>query len=146
MSQPLPNHAPSREKACVAIWFRSDLRTSDNQALWLACEAARAQGLPLRGFYIETPAQWQQHSVGPMQLDFIERSVNQLQRALASLGIAFDLLHCDDFSLVNATVESYCQRQGVKQIFAGREVEINEQRRDQALAQLTRTIGVGLQF
>lgn len=146
MSQSLPNHVPSCEKACVAIWFRSDLRTSDNQALWLACEAARAQDLPLRGFYIATPAQWQQHSVGPMQLDFIERSINQLQRALASLGIAFDLLHCDDFSLVNATVEAYCQRQGVKQIFAGREVEINEQRRDQALAQLTRTIGVGLQF
>ncbi len=41
MSQSLPNHVPSCEKACVAIWFRSDLRTSDNQALWLACEAAR---------------------------------------------------------------------------------------------------------
>ncbi|QSX34568.1 deoxyribodipyrimidine photo-lyase [Shewanella avicenniae] len=120
-------------QATVYIWFRQDLRVSDNQALHAAAKMARQQQLPLKAVYIETPLQWQQHDVGTRQLDFIQRHLNCLQQSLAALGVELELWHCDDFNGVQQLWQSRMQQHDIAAIFAGREPELNELRRDQAL-------------
>ncbi|MEF1220672.1 deoxyribodipyrimidine photo-lyase, partial [Photobacterium damselae] len=41
------------------MWFRSDLRITDNTALSEVCN----QSLPVIALYIATPMQWHQHHV-----------------------------------------------------------------------------------
>lgn len=114
------------------MWFRQDLRLADNQALTAACDWARGNGSVLKAIYIATPFQWQCHDIAPIQLDFIERHINLLAQGLARLGIEFELIQLDTFADVPEFIGCYCQQQGIARVFAGREPEINEQKRDQA--------------
>ncbi|QSX40019.1 deoxyribodipyrimidine photo-lyase [Shewanella cyperi] len=117
----------------LLIWFRQDLRVSDHQALWAACEEARDTGARLYALYIATPKQWQAHDVGPMQLDFIERNLNCLAASLAALGIELELMTVADFAAVPAALGQYLAQRNISKVFASEEVELNERRRDAGL-------------
>lgn len=115
------------------IWFRQDLRLSDNQALTAACDWVKQQhSAKLKAIYIATPAQWRLHHIAPIQLDFIQRHLNLLAQGLASLGVKFELIQLDSFKDIPAFLTGYCEEHGIGRVFAGREPEINEQKRDQA--------------
>ena len=89
------------------MWFRQDLRLTDNQALTAACDWVRqATGAKLRAIYIATPSQWLSHDMAPIQIDFIQRHVNLLAQGLASLGIEFELIQLDSFKEVPAFLAS----------------------------------------
>lgn len=122
-----------QQQKTVFIWFRQDLRITDNQALTAAVKMARQQRLPLKAVYIATPVQWQRHDVGPRQLDFMQRHLRCLQQALAMLGIELSLWCCDTFEDVLPLWQQQLEQQRAVAIFSGREPEINEQRRDQQL-------------
>lgn len=47
------------------IWFRCDLRTTDNSAL-----LAAADGRPCVALYLLSPAQWREHDDAPCKVDF----------------------------------------------------------------------------
>ncbi|KFZ37041.1 deoxyribodipyrimidine photolyase [Shewanella mangrovi] len=123
----------SHDSGSVYIWFRQDLRVADNQALHAATKMARQHQLTLKAVYIETPLQWQKHDVGLRQLDFLQRHLRCLQQSLAALGVELELWHSDDFDGVNALWQARMRQENVVAIFAGREPELNEIRRDQAL-------------
>ncbi|MFB2684699.1 deoxyribodipyrimidine photo-lyase [Shewanella mangrovisoli] len=125
------NQPPAAKHALM--WFRQDLRLTDNQALTAACDWVRqVPGAKLRAIYIATPSQWLSHDMAPIQIDFIQRHVNLLAQGLASLGIEFELIQLDSFKEVPAFLAGYSEKLGVERVFAGREPEINEQKRDQA--------------
>ncbi|WP_166799663.1 deoxyribodipyrimidine photo-lyase, partial [Pseudomonas aeruginosa] len=46
------------------IWFRCDLRTTDNSAL-----LAAADGRPCVALYLLSPAQWREHDDAPCKVD-----------------------------------------------------------------------------
>ncbi|HSG61718.1 MAG TPA: deoxyribodipyrimidine photo-lyase, partial [Pseudomonadales bacterium] len=116
-----------------AIWFRQDLRLADNQAFTSACQWAREHQGRVRGLYIATPSQWQQHDVAAIQLDFIERHLNLLSQGLACLGIELDVVQLDDFASVPDFMASYCLQHHIAKVFAGAEPEWNERQRDKAV-------------
>ena len=64
------------------IWFRCDLRTTDNSAL-----LAAADGRPCAALYLLSPAQWREHDDAPCKVDFWLRNLGELQRQLAALNI-----------------------------------------------------------
>ncbi|RLV61658.1 deoxyribodipyrimidine photo-lyase [Parashewanella curva] len=117
----------------VIFWFRNDLRISDNQALTQAKEYADKHQLPLHAIYLATPAQWQQHDQAPIQLDFIERQLNQLSQSLAQLGIPLSMFNVNDFQAQMDWLITQQQDGHIKQVFAGLEPEWNERQRDQTL-------------
>ena len=117
----------------VIFWFRSDLRISDNQALIQAKEHAVKHQLPLHAIYLATPAQWQQHDQAPIQLDFIERQLNQLSKSLAQLGIPLSVFDVNDFQGQIDWFTTQHQSGHIKQVFAGTEPEWNERQRDSQL-------------
>ena len=137
MNLPDVEHAATSMQASASatshkslMWFRQDLRLYDNQALTNACQWAREHHTQVRALYIATPAQWQQHDIAPIQLDFIERHLNLLAQGLASLGIVLEVVHIDSFDAVPEFLNHYCQRHNIAQVFAGKEPEYNEMMRD----------------
>lgn len=123
----------TNNKDVVYIWFRQDLRVADNQALTAAMTMARQQQLPLKAIYIATPEQWACHDVGPRQLGFIERHLRCLQQSLAALGVELTLWQCPTFDEVLPLWQQAAEQNSIAAIFAGKEPEINEVRRDQAI-------------
>ncbi|MCL1145020.1 deoxyribodipyrimidine photo-lyase [Shewanella marinintestina] len=115
------------------VWFRHDLRIDDNQSLVAACQyAAEHQGV-VRAIFFVTPKQWALHDAASIQLDFIERQVNQLAIDLAELGIPLDICHSDDFEAMPALLSQYINYWQIAKVFATSEPECNEQRRDHAV-------------
>ena len=54
------------------VWFRQDLRVSDNTALWRACEDPKAEVV---GVFCATPQQWAEHDMAPIRQQFIRRNL-----------------------------------------------------------------------
>ena len=107
------------------VWFRKDLRVHDNPALTQAC-----QNGPVTAVYFISPAQWKLHQVAPIQIDFIEKSINQLAIALASMGIELIVETVDYFNETPQALKRLCKRVNASVVLANSEVEVDEINRD----------------
>ncbi|MCK8043796.1 deoxyribodipyrimidine photo-lyase [Shewanella sp. 1CM18E] len=125
-----PHHAIGSH---ALVWFRHDLRLDDNQSLVAACQHAAEHQGAVRAIFVVTPKQWASHDVAPIQLDFIERQVNQLAIELAELGIPLDIFHAEDFEAIPALLSQYINTWKITKVFATSEPECNEQSRDYAV-------------
>ncbi|WP_354625447.1 deoxyribodipyrimidine photo-lyase [Psychromonas sp. MME2] len=110
------------------IWFRKDLRVSDNPALYEACLHGQT-----RAIYFVTPKQWQKHQVAPIQVDFIGKTLQSLRTQLASLGIPLHIEYVDYFSGIAERLGALCKQWEISQIHANAEPEIDEINRDRHL-------------
>ncbi len=110
------------------VWFRNDLRITDNKALYAACNRSDVKVLAV---FIATPKQWRIHSMAPRQAALIYSSLNQLKKALAQKGIPLCYHQCDDFTACIDWITDYCIRQRVTALFYNRQYELNEWQRDQ---------------
>ncbi|MCW8996346.1 MAG: deoxyribodipyrimidine photo-lyase [Psychromonas sp.] len=113
------------------VWFRKDLRISDNPALFNACRQGQVTAL-----YFATPKQWQTHHSAPIQADFIEKSLNSLRQSLARLGIKLIIAEVADFSQIPMRLKALTEQYHVQCIHANREPEINEIERDNSVLRL----------
>nr|WP_154325205.1 deoxyribodipyrimidine photo-lyase [Pantoea sp. 201603H] len=111
------------------VWLRSDLRVSDNMALYAACRDEQAQVMVL---FMATPEQWRQHEMAPRQAQFIYDNLRLLQADLAGRGIPLYTLTCDDFAASVEQLRQFCQQQHVDRVFYNYQYEINERQRDAA--------------
>ncbi|MDA5482794.1 deoxyribodipyrimidine photo-lyase [Yersinia intermedia] len=112
------------------IWFRNDLRITDNLALHAACQDPQATVIAV---FIATPAQWAAHDMAPRQAAFLLQNLQQLQHALAIRGIPLHYHQCDDFQDSIIWLDDFCQQQQVDALFFNQQYELNEQLRDGAL-------------
>ncbi len=113
------------------IWFRSDLRTSDNPALY---SATKTNPNGVRAVFIITERQWQQHDWGTNKIGFVLANLIELHKDLAKLNIQLDLLACDSFAEVPQTLSNYAKKLKAIDIYFNYEYELNETLRDQAAA------------
>ena len=60
------------------VWFRSDLRTLDNPALFAAAAEGRVAAL-----FLLTPEQWRLHGIAAKKIAFMLRSIDTLSATLA---------------------------------------------------------------
>ncbi len=117
-------------KKTYLVWFRHDLRITDNKALSAACADPNAEVIAL---FIATPQQWQTHSLAERQVDFIHHHLLVLQTALAQLGIPLIYKTCSDFHSSTEWLVDFCQKKEITALFFNRQYEVNEQQRDQWL-------------
>jgi len=122
----------------VLMWFRNDLRVTDNTALHAASQAGE-----VRAIFIATPTQWRQHDMAPIQQRFIEQNLKALHDALAERGIALDVLKVQDFAAVPAAIKKYCRQYDIGEVFCNRECPLNEKRRDAVVEKVLDTQGIG---
>ena len=92
------------------VWFRNDLRITDNRALHAACEDPQARVI---GVFVETPEQWKQHEMAPRQAEFIYQNLQALQHALDERGIPRDYHQGDDFTTSVSWLKDFCSSEQV---------------------------------
>lgn len=114
------------------VWFRQDLRITDNPALTAACQDPEANVVAV---YIATPEQWQQHDMSPRQAAFILANLKQLQQDLDAIGIPLLYRETALFSSAVEEIGRLCDRLEVSALFYNRQYEWNERQRDRQLEQ-----------
>lgn len=114
-----------------AVWFRCDLRLTDQPAL----AAARADG-PAIGLYIVSPEQWRNHPEAATKLELWRRLLKDLQPRLTERGVALKLMRVERWSELPEQLLAFCQQHGITHIHCNREQGLYERRRDQAAYKL----------
>jgi deoxyribodipyrimidine photo-lyase len=109
------------------VWFRHDLRVTDNMALAQACADPHAQVIAV---YIATPEQWQKHSLSPRQAELMYAALLELQQSLATRSIPLHYHQSTTFKAAAIWLVDYCQTQRAAKLFFNRQYEINERQRD----------------
>ncbi len=113
------------------LWLRRDIRLHDNPALSAAIQHGATTAL-----FISTPGQWKQHYVAPIKAHFLQRHLKQLAQELKCLGITLIHLKARNYDDQLRVLKQYCSSHNIQHIFANREPELDEVRRDQQLSEL----------
>jgi deoxyribodipyrimidine photo-lyase len=124
------------------VWFRRDLRIRDNPALYYAAKESQRG---VFGLYLITPRQWKGHDDADCKVKFWLDNVAALSVQLANLNIPLLIKMCDDFSAAPETILSIARRYRISALFANREYEVNEVRRDSAVAEECERAGIRFQ-
>ncbi|MEM7454758.1 MAG: deoxyribodipyrimidine photo-lyase [Planctomycetota bacterium] len=121
------------------VWFRRDLRVSDNTALHHGCEMADDGVI---GLYVITPEQWQAHDDAGCKVKFWLDNLRGLSAILSLLNIPLLIRACGTFSEVPELVCSVAMENQCDSVFINQEYEVNEFRRDQATAATCNAAGI----
>lgn len=113
------------------VWFRADLRITDQPAL----AAARASG-PAIGLFIVSPAQWDSHPEAATKQELWRRLLKDLQPRLAQRGVALKLLRVEHWADVPEALLNFCRQHGITRVHCNREQGVYERRRDRAAFKL----------
>ncbi len=123
------------------VWFRSDLRVADNDALY---HARRNADDGVVAVFTICPEQWKEHDWGTMKADFIRRCLIELQKSLSELNIPLKIVIEPRFEGVPAALLKLAQRHGVGELHMGREYEVNERKRDQRVVDAFEDAGIAV--
>lgn len=123
------------------VWFRSDLRVADNDALY---HARRNADDGVVGVFTICPEQWREHDWGPMKADFIRRCLIDLQQSLNDLNIPLRIIVEPRFEGVPSALLSLAKELGVGELHFGREYEVNERRRDRSVVEAFEDAGIAV--
>lgn len=121
------------------VWFRSDLRTSDNSALSAACRAAD-RGVV--GVFVVCPRQWQAHDWGDRRVGFLLRNLSCLSDRLKRLNVALRIIERATFAQVPAGLLAAARQHRCDALYFNREYEVNESRRDAAVTRAFEQAGM----
>ena len=121
------------------VWFRSDLRAQDNTALH---EAARRARDGVVGIFIVSPDQWKGHDYAPCRVELILRTLRELSETLGALNIPLLVETAPKAGDVPALIAREASRLKCGAVFANREYEVDESRRDEETARLLAAEGV----
>ena len=130
----------------IAVWFRADLRTTDNPALGRAYELSEQLQLPIVAVYISSSSQWEQHGMGHARVDFECRSVAALSLSLAALNIPLKLIDIPLYAGIPAELLAWCANHAVTHVLVNRQYEWNEVERDRACHRQLRRAGLAIEW
>ena len=125
-------------KMTQLVWFRNDLRMADNPALYHALEVRKT----VRCLYIHSEKQNEAHDMAPIQLDFIERQLNELAQSLAKHGVTLEIIDTEDYQSLPEDLLHYASQHGIKAVHFNRQYFLNEQRRDEAVHDILQGAGI----
>lgn len=121
------------------VWFRRDLRISDNASLSSACQNGAAGVI---GLFLITAEQWLEHDDADCKVQFWLENLRSLSRSLAKLNIPLRIETCDSFEQASATIIKFAKSHDVATLFFNREYEVNERSRDESVARACKDGGI----
>jgi len=121
------------------MWFRRDLRVSDNHALYHACQNSPAGVI---GLFVVTPGQWKEHDEANCKVRFWLECVRELSKDLSDLNIPLRIQCCRDFADSEEMVVQFAIENECSAMYLNREYEVNESRRDEAVANKCAEAGI----
>lgn len=132
-------------KQAVVHWFKADLRTRDNRALWLAGQKAKESDVPLIGLYIVSPEDFEAHLTAPVRVDFIMRTLHVLKRDLAALDIPLYVETVENRDEIPEHILNLLGEWGASHLMANMEYEVDELRREAKLVRLCAQRGINME-
>jgi deoxyribodipyrimidine photo-lyase len=111
------------------VWFRNDLRTHDNPALFNACDG----GHEVIAIYIATPKQWKKQDDAEVKQDFWRRNLEILSSTLSTLNCELRYFEVDDYQAIPILIKSLCLHWKIDNLFFNNEYPVYEQKRDHAV-------------
>ncbi|ABC28582.1 Deoxyribodipyrimidine photolyase [Hahella chejuensis KCTC 2396] len=123
-------------------WFRNDLRTRDNPALYAAAQRAREQNSELIACFLVSPEQWRSHDMADIKLDFMLRNLKALQAELAKLNIPLFILDAPRFDEAPTKLLTLMQQHQCSALTFNEEFGVNERRRDKAVKETLNAEGL----
>lgn len=112
-------------------WFRDDLRIEDQPMLEAAMTRGPGGCLPL---FVVTPDTWARHHLGSPRLAMIAGGVAALRDRLAERGLRLRIIEAGDSSRTATAVADVARQVEADEVHAGREFGVDEERRDEMLA------------
>ena len=112
-------------------WFRDDLRIQDQPMLEAAMNRGPGGCLPL---FIATPHAWARHHLGEPRLAMIAGGVAALRHRLQDKGLKLRIIEIGSGSTVADVVSNIARIVGADEVHAGREFGVDEDRRDEQVA------------
>lgn len=122
--------------AAVVHWFKRDLRTRDNKALYMASDKAKEKGVPLVTMYIVSPQDFEAHSTAPVRVDFLLRSLQVLKEDLERLDIPLYVETVEKRKHIPERMIQLLKEWGASHIFTNVEYEVDELRREVKMVRL----------
>lgn len=132
-------------KDAVVHWFKMDLRTHDNRALWMASQKAREAGVPLVCMYIVSPQDFEAHLRAPIRIDFMLRTLQVLKEDLAKLGIPLYVETAEKRREIPSRIIRLMDEWGASHLFANMEYEVDELRREAKLVRACAERGIAME-
>ena len=117
------------------IWFRRDLRLSDNAALY---HALRADVPVLPIFIFDTTILDQLQDRADKRVAFIHAAITEMQTQLVTIGSSMQVFHGKPMDIFSQLVQSY----SVGTVFTNHDYEPYAQERDTAIASLLGEAGI----
>lgn len=115
------------------IWFRADLRTTDNTALHAACAEATRGAV---GAFIISPDEWRRHDWAPVRVEFVLRAVRELSDSLGRLNIPLRIVHAERASGVPKALLELAVSSACNSVHCNIEHEVDERARDETVRAL----------
>lgn len=125
------------------VWFRSDLRTRDNAALFHASHAA-TRGVV--GVFVVSPGEWRAHDWAGVKVEFALRGVAALSASLAEFNIPLRVVVAETAGEIPATLLALAKETGCDCLHANIEHEVNEARRDARVGEVFTAAGMRASF
>ncbi len=123
-------------KDAVVHWFKTDLRTADNHALFCAGRKAREAGVPLVTVYLVSPQDFEAHLVAPGRVDFVLRTLGILREDLAGLDIPLYVETVEERRQIPGRIAELMGAWGASHLYANMEYEVDELRREAKLVRM----------
>jgi deoxyribodipyrimidine photo-lyase len=123
------------------VWFRHDLRVTDNPALFHASAAQDG----VIALYVLNTELIDQHHTSPVQLDFIVRHLCLLSQDLAAINIPLLLERVESTGDIPGRLLRLCQTFRCNNLYLNAEYPVDEQRRDRMVADLLGQHSIGVQ-
>lgn len=115
------------------VWFREDLRVSDNSALFHACKNA-SRGV--QAVYFITPDFWQKHAMAETRIAFLLEGVQKLSEELRPLNISLKVVELKTSKELPSKLLELAQGWEIDALYFNHQYEVNELARDETVCNL----------
>jgi deoxyribodipyrimidine photo-lyase len=114
----------------VLHWFKRDLRLFDNRGLAAAAKLAKEHNITLICLFIISPQDYEAHFTSSARVDFELRTLEVLKKDLGKLDVPLVVETLAERKDVTSWIVSFCEKQGIKNVFCNIEYEVDELRRE----------------
>lgn len=114
------------------IWFRDDLRITDNSAV--ACAFNCNEKVRISAVFLTAEREWQSFGYGVNRLHYTQQLLESLAIQLARQGISLQVVRLNNYSDQSTWVINFCQDERVTDIYFNQEYQLNERLRDHQLS------------
>ncbi len=122
------------------VWFRNDLRTEDNHALFHACQNSSEEGVVAVAAI--TPEQWLMQDEAHCKIQFWLANLEKIKEDLAALNIPLKVIRIPSNRELPEALLNLAQQLNVRHLYFNDEYPEYEQKRDQQVESLFMQQGI----